>query len=232
MTQVHSAISLVFPQSSIQQEFFMHRLAGWLGHGTSDATQTLELMLSHCSVTRPSYTHTEACCSLAANLPLAMDGPLSGAVITGRPRFAPSRTACFAAGGLCTARNSGAGRVPIPQNTSMAISRLAVLDHQANSVFLALDRIGAEKLAFASQSVRGLVFLQPGRHGRSASGGGHVSSIRRGCSITSIFSRFRRRAASSKGVEKLLPAQWAHWQKRRTEPRLLLGAEIPGHAAR
>lgn len=185
----------------------MHRLAGWLGHGTSDATQTLELMLSHCSVARPSHTHTDAARGLAANLPLAMDGPLAG-VITGRPRFASQELQALPAAEALLKLWRRHGR-DTPKHIHGNFA-LAVLDQQANSVFLALDRIGAEKLAFAA-SRQGMVFSSQAdmvaAHpavGRELDPQGLFNYI--------YFFQVPAPGSIFKGVEKLLPAQWAHWQ--------------------
>jgi hypothetical protein len=205
----------------------MHRLAGWLGHGTSDATQTLELMLSHCSVARPSHTHTDAARGLAANLPLAMDGALA---------VCHHRTATFCVSTNCRLLPAAEALLKLWRRHGRDTPKhihgnfaLAVLDQQANSVFLALDRIGAEKLAFAA-SRQGMVFSSQAdmvaAHpavGRELDPQGSVQ--------LHLFLPGSGAGQHLQGRGKTVAGAMGALAERRAEPWLLLGAEIPGCAA-
>jgi len=185
----------------------MHRLAGWLGHFTDDAVHTLEQMLSHCSVARPAHAITAPAWGMASNQPFAVDGQLA-AVITGRPHF---ETAEFdnmpAANALLTLWKRHGREAPKHIHGTFA---LAVLDQHEKSVFLALDRIGAEKLAFAPNPA-GLVFASQAdmiaAHptvGRELDPQGLYNFL--------YFYQVPAPGSIFKGVEKLLPAQWAYWK--------------------
>ena len=186
----------------------MHRLAGWLGHVSPDATQTLEQMLSHCSVARPAHTHADATWGMAANLPLAIENHLAG-VITGRPRFDhPELQALPAAAALLVLWRKHGPDTPKHIHGNFA---LAVIDQQENSVFMALDRIGAEKMTFAA-SKQGLVFSS------QADMVAAHPAVGRELDPQGLFNYlyfFQVPAPGSifKGVEKLLPAQWAYWKQ-------------------
>jgi asparagine synthase (glutamine-hydrolysing) len=85
-----------------------------------------------------------------------------------------------------------------------------VLDRHEKSVFLALDRIGAEKLAFAA-SAAGIVFAS------QADMVAAHPAVGRELDPQGLFNYlyfFQVPAPGSifKGVEKLLPAQWAYWK--------------------
>ncbi|OYY94847.1 MAG: asparagine synthase [Hydrogenophilales bacterium 28-61-23] len=186
----------------------MHRLAGWLGHGSADAVQTLELMRAHCSVARPAHVHADPDWAMTANLPLAIEGDLAG-VITGRPRFdgAEFQNQPAASALLALWRRHG----PDAPKHIHGTFALAVLDKRQQSVFLALDRIGAEKLAFAANST-GMVFASQAdmvaAHpavGRELNPQGLFNFL--------YFYQVPAPGSVFKGVEKLLPAQWALWKK-------------------
>jgi asparagine synthase (glutamine-hydrolysing) len=185
----------------------MHRLAGWYGHGMADAVQTLELMLSHCSVARPAHDHADPAWGVASNLPLALDGNLAAA-ITGRPRFDSPELQNLAPANALLALWKRHGR-DAPKHVHGNFA-LAVLDRHEKSVFLALDRIGAEKLAFAP-STNGIVFASQAdmvaAHpavGRKLDPQGLFNFL--------YFAQVPAPGGIFKGVEKLLPAQWAHWK--------------------
>ncbi len=185
----------------------MHRLAGWIGHETPDAANALERMLTPCSVARPSYAHAEPAWGAAADLPLAIDGHLAAA-ITGRPRFAsPDLQKQPPAEALLSLWKQHGRDAPRHIHGNFA---LAVLDRHAHSVFLALDRIGAEKLAFAP-GARGLAFAS------QADMAAAHPAVGRSLDPQGLFNYlyfFQVPAPGSiyKGVEKLLPAQWAYWR--------------------
>lgn len=186
----------------------MHRLAGWLGHGSADAVQILEQMLSHCSVARPSHAHTDPAWGLAGNLPLALEGDLAAA-ITGRPRFdAPELQSLSPAAALLVLWKKHGRDAPKYIHGTFA---LVVLDRHENSVFLALDRIGAEKLAFAP-SASGLAFATQADMVAAHPAVGRVLD-RQGLFNYLYFFQVPAPGSIFKGVEKLLPAQWAYWKQ-------------------
>ena len=188
----------------------MHRLAGWLGHGGHDAAAALEQMLAPCSITRPTHLSTDPGLGLGSSLSVAREGGLVAA-ISGRPRFeaaAPSPPSPAEAL-LRLWRQHGK---ETPRHIHGNFS-LAILDQAEHSAFLALDRIGAEKLAFAS-SPEGLVFASQAdmvaAHpavGTELNPQGIFNFIYF-CEVPAPGSMFR-------GVEKLLPAQWVQWRKGR-----------------
>ena len=185
----------------------MHRLAGWLGHDAPDAAQTLALMLSHCSVAQPANSHTDPTWGMASNLPIAVDGPLA-AVITGRPSFDANEFNGIPAANAVMTLWKRHGR-EAPKHIHGTFT-LAVLDRNENSVFLALDRIGAEKLTFAP-SAKGLVFASQAdmvaahpRVGKQLDQQGLFNYL--------YFAQVPAPGSIFKGVEKLLPAQWAYWK--------------------
>jgi asparagine synthase (glutamine-hydrolysing) len=185
----------------------MHRLAGWLGHGTADAAQTLEHMLAHCSVARPAHAHADPAMGVAANLPPALEGELA-AVITGRPRFdSPELDSLPAASALIALWRRHGRDAPKHIHGTFA---LAVLDRREKSVFLALDRIGAEKLAFAP-SAAGIVFAsQADMVAAHPAVGSELDP--QGLFNYLYFYQVPSPGGIFQGVEKLLPAQWAYWK--------------------
>lgn len=186
----------------------MHRLAGWLGHDSPDAVQTLERMLAPCSVSRPAHAHTDPVWGMAANLPVAVEGHLA-AVITGRPRFeAPETQGLPPAQALLLLWKRHGREAPKHIHGNFS---LAVLDRQEQSVFLALDRIGAEKLAFAA-SPAGMVFASQADMVTAHPAVGQTLDSQ---GLFNFIYFFQVPAPGSvfKGVEKLLPAQWAFWKK-------------------
>lgn len=185
----------------------MHRLAGWYGHGMADAVQTLELMLSHCSVARPAHDHADPAWGVASNLPLALEGNLAAA-ITGRPHFdTPELQGLPAASALLTLWRRHGRDAPKHIHGTFA---LAVLDREARSTFLALDRIGAEKLAFAP-SASGFVFAsQVDMVAAHPAVGSDLDP--QGLFNYLYFHQVPSPGCIFRGVEKLLPAQWAYWK--------------------
>jgi asparagine synthase (glutamine-hydrolysing) len=185
----------------------MHRLAGWLGHASADAVSTLEQMLAHCSVARPAHTQATPAWVMAANLPLALDGHLA-AVITGRPHFDAPELKQLAPAQALLALWKKYGREALKQiHGNFA---LAVLDQHDHSVFLALDRIGAEKLAFAA-SPSGLVFASQADIVAAHPAVGRALD-QQGLFNFLYFYQVPAPGSIFTGVEKLLPAQWAYWK--------------------
>jgi asparagine synthase (glutamine-hydrolysing) len=186
----------------------MHRLAGWLGHGAADPTQSLELMLAHCSVARPAHAHADPAWGMAASLPLAVEGDLA-AVITGRPRFeTPELQGLPPASALLALWRRHGREAPRHVHGNFA---LAVMDRHAKSVFVALDRIGAEKLAFRAGPA-GLVFAS-----QADMVAGHpdvgAELDPQGLFNYLYFYQVPAPGGIFKGVEKLLPAEWAYWKQ-------------------
>lgn len=183
----------------------MHRIAGWLGHGRHEAAAALEDMLAPCSVARPSLAMTDPGLGLAASLSVAREGPLVAA-ICGRPILAeeaPSPAEHL----LRLWRQHGKDT---PRHIHGNFS-LAILDLAEQSAFLALDRIGAEKLAYAT-GPEGLVFAS-----QVDMVAGHPAVGReldhQGLFNFIYFFQVPAPGSVFKGVSKLLPAQWVQWRK-------------------
>ena len=185
----------------------MHRLTGWFGHSLPDAANTLDEMLAHCSVAPPAFCQTDQAWGMAASLALAVDGD-QAAVITGRPKFdSPALQNLPPAAALLKLWRQHGREAMQHIHGNFA---LAVMDKKQNDVFLALDRIGAEKLAFAS-SPQGIVFSS------QADMVAAHPAVGRQLDPQGLFNYlyfFQVPAPGSifKGVEKLLPAQWAYWK--------------------
>ncbi len=185
----------------------MHRLAGWLGHDTADAAEILEQMLAPCSVARPAHTQAAPHWGLAGNLAPAVEGPVA-ALISGRPRFADAALQKLApAAALLTLWKKHGRDAPKHIHGNFA---LAVLDRHEQSVFLALDRIGAEKLAFAP-SPAGVVFASQADMVAAHPAVGRALD-HQGLFNYLYFFQVPAPGGIFKGVEKLLPAQWAYWK--------------------
>jgi asparagine synthase (glutamine-hydrolysing) len=90
---------------------------------------------------------------------------------------------------------------------------LAILDISEQSVFLALDRIGAEKLAFAAHS-DGMVFASQADMVAAHPAVG-MALDPQGLFNYIYFFQVPAPGSVFRGVEKLLPAQWVHWRKGR-----------------
>lgn len=185
----------------------MHRLAGWLGHESPDAAQTLERMLAPCSVARPAHTHAEPVLGAAANLPLAMEGDLVAA-ISGRPRFdAPELKDLPPAAALLALWKRHGRDAPRHVHGSFA---LAVLDRRDKSVFLALDRAGAERLVFAPGGAGCVFASQADMVAAHPAVGRELDS--QGLFNFLYFYQVPAPGCIYKGMQKLLPGQWAHWK--------------------
>ncbi|MCP5279088.1 MAG: asparagine synthase [Thiobacillus sp.] len=183
----------------------MHRLAGWLGHGGHEAALALEDMLAPCSVARPRHVLTDNGLGLAASLSVAREGSLVAA-ISGRPFMvgeAPSP-----AGNLLRLWRQHGKETPKHVHGNFS---LAILDLADQSAFLALDRIGAEKLAYAA-TPEGLVFASQADMVASHPAAGRDLDPQ---GLFNFIYFFQVPAPGSvfKGVRKLLPAQWMQWRK-------------------
>jgi asparagine synthase (glutamine-hydrolysing) len=183
----------------------MHRLAGWLGQGEYAAA--LDNMLERCSVTRPAHSLTESDFGLACNIMLENDGGLCAA-ITGRPHFADKDLAGLspAAALLRLWRQYG---TDAPKHIHGNFS-LAVINRDNRHVFLALDRIGAEKLAFSSSSENIIFASQVDMVAAHPAAGGQLDP--QGLFNFIYFFQVPAPGSIFKGVEKLLPAQWIEWK--------------------
>jgi asparagine synthase (glutamine-hydrolysing) len=185
----------------------MHRLAGWLGHGEHDAAAALETMLSRCSVTRPPHAQYGPAFGLAGSLSTAQSGNLAAA-ISGRPRFENGAlTELSAADALLQLWRQYGKDTPKHVHGNFS---LAILDTSENSLFVALDRIGAEKLAFAPSS-SGIVF---GSQADMVAAHPAVGTELNPQGLFNFVYFFEVPAPGSvfKGVEKLLPGQWVQWR--------------------
>lgn len=183
----------------------MHRLAGWLGHGGLEAALALEDILAPCSVDRPRHVLTDNGLGLAASLSVAREGSLVAA-ISGRPFMvgeAPSP-----AGNLLRLWRQHGKETPKHVHGNFS---LAILDQADQSAFLALDRIGAEKLAYAA-TPEGLVFASQADMVASHPAAGRDLDPQ---GLFNFIYFFQVPAPGSvfKGVRKLLPAQWMQWRK-------------------
>jgi len=188
----------------------MHRLAGWLGHGVADPAQSLESMLAHCSVVRPNHIGVDPAWGAAANLPLAIEGELV-AVITGRPRFDPEYRDIPPAAALLALWKRHGREAPKHIHGNFA---LAVIDRRENSLFLALDRAGAEKLTFAPAH-DGVVFAsQADMVAAHPAVGADLDP--QGLFNYLYFHQVPAPGSIFRGVEKLLPAQWVYWRNGET----------------
>ena len=186
----------------------MHRLAGWLGHGGTDAAEALEKMLARCSVARPENTLADAGIGLASNLSISRENGLAAA-ITGRPRFQDKTLAQLSpAQALLKLWRQHGKETPKHIHGNFA---LAVLDTHDDSVYLALDRIGAEKLAF-SQHPEGLVFASQADMVASHP---KVGTELNPQGLFNYIYFFEVPAPGSvfRNVEKLLPGQWLQWRR-------------------
>jgi asparagine synthase (glutamine-hydrolysing) len=183
----------------------MHRLAGWLGHGGHETARALEDMLAPCSVARPRHVLTDHGLGLAASLSVAREGNLVAA-ICGRP-FLAGEAHTPAENLLRLWRQHGKDA---PKHVHGNFS-LAILDLADRSAFLALDRIGAEKLAYAATS-EGLVFASQADMVASHPAVGKELDPQ---GLFNFIYFFQVPAPGSvfKGVAKLLPAQWMQWRK-------------------
>ncbi len=185
----------------------MHRLAGWYGHGTDDAARTLDAMLSPCAVARPGHSHADSGLGLAASHSLAVEGELA-AVVAGRPRFpAGERQDAVSAAALLELWRRHGRDTPRHLRGNYA---LAIVDRRQRGVFLALDRIGAERLCFAP-GPSGVVFST------QADMVAAHPAVGRGLDPQGLFNylyffEVPAPGAVFRGVEKLLPGQWAWWQ--------------------
>ena len=185
----------------------MHRIVGWIGFQEGAAPQTLENMLSQCRGGRLAHTHVSTQWAMAANQGLAIEADLA-AIITGRPRFAAEDLKHLPpAAALLTLWRRHGPDAPRHIHGNFA---LAVLDRREQSVFLALDRIGAEKLAFAAQPT-GLVFASQADMVAAHPAVG-ASLDPQGLFNYLYFFQVPAPGSVFRSVEKLLPGQWVHWQ--------------------
>lgn len=183
----------------------MFRLAGWYGRGTGAAPQVLEHMLTRCAVARPAHQCSAADCALAASTDIAREGDLIAAII-GRPILPPDLASDGAAAALLNLWRRHGREAPAHIHGTFA---LALIDRRSGEVFLALDRIGAHKLAFAASSA-GLVFAsQADMVAAHPAVGARIDA--QGLFDYFYFASVPAPGSIFQGVEKLLPAQWAHW---------------------
>lgn len=183
----------------------MHRLAGWLGHAGHDAAASLEQMLARCSVSSPRHSLTDIGLGLAASLSVAREGSLVAA-LCGRPQLTNDRPA--GAESLLHLWRQHGKDMPRHLHGNFALALVDLSDHTA---FLALDRIGAEKLAFAA-GAEGLVFAsQADMVAAHPAVGAKLDP--QGLFNYIYFFQVPAPGSVFQGVEKLLPAQWVQWRR-------------------
>jgi len=183
----------------------MHRLAGWLGHAGHDAGASLEQMLAPCSIAHPTHSLIDSGLGLAASLSVAREGRLV-AGICGRPLLANDGPA--GAEALLRLWRQHGKDTPRHLHGNFA---LAILDLNEHSAFLALDRIGAEKLAFAA-GPEGLAFAsQADMVAVHPAVGTELDP--QGLFNYIYFFQVPAPGSVFRGVEKLLPAQWVQWRQ-------------------
>lgn len=183
----------------------MHRLAGWLGHAGHDAGPALQQMLARCSITPPTQSITESGLALAASLSVVREGQLL-AGLCGRPLLADAQPA--QAQDLLRLWRQHGKEAPLHLHGNFS---LAVLDLAEGSVFLALDRVGIEKLTF-SAGPDGLVFASQADMTAAHPAVGTELDHQ---GLFNFIYFFQVPAPSSvfRRVEKLLPGQWVQWRQ-------------------
>jgi asparagine synthase (glutamine-hydrolysing) len=190
----------------------MHRIAGWLGHEHLDNAIALNAMLAKASVPATSLKLNLPGMAASTSLSVAEEDGLA-AVICGRPRFDEAELAALSPAQALLRLWRDLGRsAPSRIHGNFA---LALLDRRRQEAFLALDRIGAEKLTFAT-SEAGLVFAsQADMTAAHPEVGARVDPQ----ALFNYFYFYQVPAPGSifQGVEKLLPAQWVHWRQGQVE---------------
>lgn len=184
----------------------MHRIAGWLGQGEGDAQTRLEKMLACSSVAPPAHRLIAPSHALASSLSVGGDGGLAAA-ICGRPHFAEPGLAMLEPA-MAVLKLWQMHGVDCPKHIHGNFS-IAIVDVSTRRVFLALDRIGAEKLAF-SPIAGGIVFAsQADMVSSHPDVGSHLDP--QGIFNFIYFYQVPAPGSIFRGVEKLLPAQWVEW---------------------
>lgn len=189
----------------------MHRLAGWLGHDGANAADTLTQMLAKCTVNPPSQTSpSQAGLGLAASLSMADEGNLV-AGIAGRPHFATADLQTLSpAQAVLRLWQAHGTEAPAYIHGNFA---LAVVDQGARSVYMALDRIGSERLCYAGNG-NGLVFAsQADMVAAHPAVGARLDPQ----ALFNYYYFYQVPAPGSiyQGINKLLPAQWVQWKQGR-----------------
>ncbi|HNQ05015.1 MAG TPA: asparagine synthase-related protein [Thiobacillaceae bacterium] len=189
----------------------MHRLAGWLGHDgpatAIGAGPTLQRMLARCGIAPPAHTLIDNGLGLAASLSVAREDRLVAglcgrpALATGEPAQAQDLLRLWRQHGKDAARH-------LHGNFS-----LAVLDLADDSVFLALDRVGIQKLAFAA-GPDGLVFASQADMVAAHPAVG-TELDHQGLFNFIYFFQVPAPGSIFRRVEKLLPGQWVQWRQGR-----------------
>lgn len=207
----------------------MNKLWGWLSPGDAKAQNGSDLLTAMGKTARAADMASlfHGACALAAENPqsIAEEHGLC-VVLCGRPRLEG------AAGTASTARQLLTLWQQLGRDALQKISgpfALAVIDTQANTAWLAIDRSGVHSLAFAVAG-RGLVFAS-----RADAVAAHPD-VRGQLSIQSLYNYFYffdipAPGTIYQGVEKLLPGQYVcfkdgqikrdfYWQlKYRDQPR-------------
>jgi len=195
----------------------MQGLVGWLGAATSDGASAVDRMLG--AVNRSGPVSPKMI--VGPSLGVAVIGEAASvyeeggavAAVIGRPVFVDAGPVGVppAAFLMQLWRARGPGMLEQVHGTFA----LALLDKEAQTAFLAIDRIGSQSLALAARG-DGIVFSD--RPGAVAS----HPEVSRSLDPQALFNYFYFRevpapGSAYQGVAKLLPGEQALWQRGRVE---------------
>lgn len=185
----------------------MHRQIGWICAQESGHQALQEKLCSRISRTCLTHHYSDSRIGLASSLAVAQEGDLF-ASICGRPRFAdPALSTLSPALALLTLWRQHAHNAPkfIHGNFTCAI-----IDREHNEVFVALDRTGTEKLAYAYGNDYFVFSSQSDVVATHPLVGAQLSP--QGIFNYCYFYQVPAPGSIFSNVEKLLPAQWVHWR--------------------
>ncbi len=195
----------------------MQGLVGWLGTSATDGARTAGRMLE--SVNRDGPVSPKMILGPSSGTAVIgqaasvyEDGGLVAAVI-GRPVFADASPVGMPPAAFLMQLWRARGPAMLQQ--VHGTFALAVLDQEAQTAFLAIDRIGSQSLAFAARS-DGIVFSD-----RAGAVAGHpdvgLSLDPQGLFHYFYFREVPAPGSAYRGVEKLLPGEQALWRQGRVE---------------
>jgi asparagine synthase (glutamine-hydrolysing) len=191
----------------------MGNLWGWLG-GHAVETRNDRDLLAAMGAAAPAATLTHGGCALASDEPgsVAEESGLC-VVLIGRPRLEGASSSVSTAQQLLALWRQQGREALQKMHGPFA---LAVIDTRANTVLLAIDRVGVHSLAFASVGGRGLVFAS-----RADVVAAHPAVGKR-FSFQALFNYFYFHDIPApgtiyEGVEKLLPGQYIWFADGRLE---------------
>ena len=190
----------------------MGKLWGWLG---SDAVDTRnDRLLAAMGSAVPAATLLHGGCALASDKPasVAEENGLCVALV-GRPRVEGASSSASPAQQLLALWRQHGRTALQKMHGSFA---LAVVDTQANTVLLAIDRVGVHSLSFASVGGKALVFAS-----RADAVAAHPAVGKR-LSSQALFNYFYFHDIPApgpiyEGIEKLLPGQYVWFADGRLE---------------